>query len=306
MERIKKALIKLFYSLPYIRNLVKKLEFYESHMRVPPGHYYSPIISIDEIKVNENKIFICDQKTLNAINLNFSAQMEWLDKLRNYYNELPFSKDVNKKHLYYYENGFYTYSDAIFLYLIMRYYKPKRIVEVGSGFSSALMLDINEYYFDNQINLTFIEPFPKRLEKLVNNNLHYNLIKHRVQEVDVAIFKELEENDILFIDSSHVVKTGGDVNYLLFNILPILKKGVKIHFHDIGVCFEYPKRIVLESCHSWNEAYFLRAFLMYNNQFEIIAYNSSLIEEYREWFESHMPLCLNIEGGSLWLNKLIN
>ncbi len=118
----------------------------------------------------------------------------------------------------------------------------------GSGYSSCLILDTNELFFDNAISCTFIEPYPGRLLSLLKeeDQKHYQLIQKNLQDIELTSFKELSPNDILFVDSTHVSKTNSDVNYLLFNILPSLNSGVLIHFHDIFYPFEYPKKWVYE------------------------------------------------------------
>ena len=174
---------------------------------------------------------------------------------------------------------------------MMREFRPKRIIEIGSGFSSALMLDVNEKHFNNLIDLTFIEPYPDRLNKLVKPNDKANIIPQKLQDVDFNIFTKLEENDIFFIDSSHVSKAGSDVNSIIFNVLPLLKKGVLIHFHDIFYPFEYPEKWYKEGRY-WNEAYILRAFLQFNSVFKIIYW--------LDWLKKGGQ-----NGGSIWLIKRI-
>ena len=109
---------------------------------------------------------------------------------------------------------------------MIRHLKPKKIIEIGSGFSSALMLDVNDLYFDKKIHMTFIEPYPFLLKELLNKNdlIENNLVEEKVQNLNVDMFKRLDAGDILFVDSSHVVKTGSDVHFIFFEILPILKK----------------------------------------------------------------------------------
>src|SRR5205814_62343 len=114
-------------------------------------------------------------------------------------------------------------------------------------------------------------------------------------------FEKLNSGDILFVDSTHVVKTGNDVNYILFEIIPRLKSGVLIHFHDIFYPFEYPKDWVFMG-RNWNEDYFLKAFLMYNNEFEIILFSDYLHKHHKEIFKE-MPLCYKNSGGNLWIRK---
>ena len=186
---------------------------------------------------------------------------------------------------------------------MIRYLKPKQIIEVGSGFSSSVMLDTNQMFFNNEINLTFIEPYPERLYNLLKEEDKKNteIIVDFVQNIDVTVFEQLNEGDILFIDSTHVIKTGSDVHFILFEILPKLKKGVYIHFHDIFYPFEYPKEWVYKG-RNWNEDYFLRAFLMYNTEFEIELFSHYLHTHHKEVFEQ-MPLCYKNEGGNLWIRK---
>jgi hypothetical protein len=155
--------------------------------------------------------------------------------------------------------------------------------------------------------LTFIEPYPDRLLGLFKekDGESTKVVAKKLQDIDLSIFAALQENDILFVDSTHVSKTGSDVNKIIFEILPMLKPGVIIHFHDIFYPFEYLKEWVLGwKGFGWNEAYLLKAFLMYNQQFSILFFNTYLSKFQREWFENNMPLCLKNEGGSLWIKKI--
>ncbi|HKW95839.1 MAG TPA: class I SAM-dependent methyltransferase, partial [Methylomirabilota bacterium] len=116
-------------------------------------------------------------------------------------------------------------------------------------------------------------------------------------------FRELDESDILFIDSTHVVKLGSDVNYIFREILPSLRVGVYVHFHDVFYPFEYPAAWHREG-RAWTEAYLLRSFLTFNSAYEIVLYNTFLEHFHREEFARHMPLCLENEGGSIWLRRV--
>jgi predicted O-methyltransferase YrrM len=304
---MKKIISNFLNILPYVRSLIQTVEVYKKGF--PPGHFYSPVVDTRDVLYNKGRIFD-PQKKLKAINMNSTGQIELLKDLVKYYKELPFSPKKKDGLKYYYDNNTYSYSDGIFLFLMIKEFKPKRIIEVGSGFSSSLMVDVNKLYFDNKIELDFIEPFPHHLNQAFENDLDgLNLTQKKVQEVSLDHFCRLEHNDILFIDSTHVSKTGSDVNYLFFEVLPALKKGVLIHIHDIFHPFEYPEEWVLDkSFHNngfgWNEIYVLRTFLMYNESFEIILFNTFLQNEIPEWFQEHMPLCLMNKGGSIWLRKI--
>lgn len=155
--------------------------------------------------------------------------------------------------------------------------------------------------------MTFIEPYPERLLSLLKekDNQNHKTMVNNVQDIELEVFDKLNENDILFVDSSHVTKTHSDVNWILFEILPRLKKGVLIHFHDIFYPFEYPKQWVLnQKGFGWNEGYILKAFLMYNNQFKILMFNTFLEYFHKDWFDQNMPVCMKNQGGSIWLRKL--
>lgn len=270
----------------------------------PPGHFYSPIVSVDEIKSDEDRIWGGEKvDKILGVELNTQKQISLVKEFNKTYKELPFGKEKVDHLRYYYGNSYYSYSDGIFLYSMIRYYNPKKIVEVGSGFSSALMLDVNEMFFNNDIELTFIEPYPDRLLGLLRGDeKSTKIIEKRIQDTDLSIFESLSENDILFIDSTHVVKTGSDVNFIISEILPRLQKGVIIHFHDIFYPFEYPKKWVYGG-KNWNEDYFIKSFLMYNNTFEIELFSSYLHKHQNHIFED-MPLCYENSGGNLWIKKI--
>ncbi|MES2648330.1 MAG: class I SAM-dependent methyltransferase [Bacteroidota bacterium] len=283
-----------------IKNFIKSILKYKSlpaaqyELRVwkkgfvPPGHYYSAIP--DEACINKGTI---DYKTIiPGVDLNEPFQLQLLEKLKLFYTPGLFPETKQENCRYYFDNDYFGYSDGICLHSLMMEYKPKRIVEIGSGFSSALMLETNDKYFNGQIELTFIEPYPEeRLLQLIRESETNLVVKDFVQNTSDDIWDSLEENDILFIDSSHVSKYGSDVNHLFFYVLPRLKPGVIIHIHDVFFPFEYPFEW-LKQGRSWTEAYLLRSFLQYNDHFEIILFPSLLEGKYRPWYELNMPLCL--------------
>lgn len=263
------------------------------------GHYYSPVPNKEEA-LKYHHLFMSDIDEKTDIDLNTRIQHKNLKLYKDFINDFI---SIHKRYIP--DNGFFTLSDAFFLSAIIRTNKPKRIIEIGSGFSSGLMLDVNEKVFNNTIEITMIEPFPERLYSVIskndtkNNSVH--LIKNYVQDVELTLFKSLDKNDILFIDSSHISKVGSDLNYIMFKILPLLNKGVYIHFHDITYPFEYPKEWIENGIY-WNEIYLLRAFLMNNTNYSIEVFVNYLFNKNQEWFQEFIP-DFNKEGGSLWLLK---
>jgi len=270
-----------------------------------PGSYSSPIVDAVDIRSREAEIFSINSKLIPGVDLNEEYQLTLLKEFERYYPEVPF-KDVKNERRFYYDNGYYLYSDAIFLYSMIRYFHPKRIIEIGAGFSSAAMLDSVDSLGYQDTVFTFIDPVPNRLKSLLRKGDYSRctIIEKNLEHVDLSIVDQLAENDILFIDSSHVCKTGSDVNKIILEILPKLNSKVLIHFHDVFFPFEYPKPWVLDwNSFGWNEDYFLRAFLMYNSDFKIVFFNTFLEHFYKQRFTATMPDCLKHPGGSLWIQK---
>jgi predicted O-methyltransferase YrrM len=305
-------------STPKIASLVKKLPYLNQvflerdqlrtqskKLGFPPGHFHSPIPCVEEIRRKEAQIFDYAQRAIPAVDLNEEQQLALFHRFKRYYKEQPFEPYKKEGIRYFFENGYYPYADAIILYCMLRETRPQRIIEVGSGYSSCLMLDTNQLFLDNAISCTFIEPFPNRLLSLLteDDKRRNRIIQANVQELDPNFIADLAEGDILFIDSSHVVKTGSDVNYIFFEVLPRLKKGVYVHFHDVMYPFEYPKEFVYDG-RAWNEAYMLRAFLQYNDAFRIQFFYHFFERFQRDELAENTPLCLKSGGASIWLKKV--
>lgn len=273
------------------------------NLDVPLGHFYSPIVDTDELThIYDNSLvddFIIPKSIASQ------SDDEQLNLIRSKLIELKagvFCDTKEKRQRYYLGNNSFSYFDAFVYYVFLEEYKPDKVVEVGSGFSSALLLDYNERVRGGEIECLFIEPYPDRFKELTNGfEINYTLISDKVQAVDLAHYRSLKAGDILFIDSSHVSKTGSDLNHIVFNILPILSPGVIIHFHDIFYPFEYPKKWIFEKRRSWNEIYFLKSFLMYNNRFKVLFFNSYIQKKYTSFFEKELPDMLKTNGSSLWL-----
>ena len=177
---------------------------------------------------------------------------------------------------------------------------------MGCGFSSAAALDTDQRFLNRTIAFTFIEPFEvDRLLRLVGpeEGSRLNVLREKVQDVALDHFLELEANDILFVDSSHVSKFGSDANWLILDILPRLRPGVLVHFHDIFYPFEYPRDWLLEG-RAWNEAYLLRAFLCGNAGMEILFWFDYLQRFFRPRVEAVLPVPPHQVGSSLWLRTV--
>jgi len=271
-----------------------------------PGHFYSPIVDSEEVKRQEAAVFK-SVDTVHGIDANHEVQWQLLQQYLTTDAEQVFPQEQSSGWRYYLKNQVFNPADGLALHFFMRQFKPKRIVEVGSGFSSAVMLDTRDKFLKGEVQLDFIEPYPDRLLALLTDDdvkagyLHQQF----VQQVDVSIFDNLQAGDLLFIDSSHVSKPASDLNYLLFNVLPRLAPGCYIHFHDIHWPFEYPRDWVMGwDYFGWNEIYLLKAFLMHNADYEVVFHPSYLSHWLRK--DSQAPDCVfkQTVGGSIYIRKI--
>ena len=271
-----------------------------------PGHYYSAIPSIRDIRRHESEIFPTPPPdSLPGIELNTSEQLALVKELSGYYADQPFSEGPRPDLRYHFANSFFSYGDGLMLYSMLRHIAPSRIIEVGSGFSSAVILDTNERFLDGRAQCTFIEPYADRLKGLLRDSDRSTcrVIERPVQEVDLAVFDQLEDGDVLFIDSSHLVKVGSDVARIFTTILPSVPTGVYIHIHDIPYPFQYPRSWIYQG-RFLNEAYVLHAFLQFNREFKILLFNSYLEQKHAASVTELMPLWARNPGGSVWLRRV--
>ena len=214
----------------------------------------SELVGID---INEQKQI----QLLNQISSRFKAEYDRFSKNK-----------AQKPYQYYINNDRFKSVDGEILYCIIRHFKPKKIIEIGSGNSTYLSAQAilkNEEESRHKGELIAIEPYPNEVLKSGFPGLS-KLISTKVEETDLSEFNELKENDILFIDSSHILQIGSDVQYEYLEILPKLNKGVIVQIHDIFLPMEYPKKWVLEDKLFYDEQYLLQAFLAFNTAFEVL------------------------------------
>jgi hypothetical protein len=262
--------------------------------RIPDGHFYSAIPDLKYVEENKEKLFSSAKKNFEGIKVNEISQRHLLYQLGKFYSDKKFKR-------FHEPNGSFPIGDAVVLQCMLRNLRPKRIIEVGSGFSSAVTLDTREFFLP-ELKCTFIEPYPTVLNSVLLPEDSPTLIQQKLQDVDLTVFDDLGESDVLFIDSSHVIKIGSELNTIFFEILPRLKPGVIIHFHDIFYPFMYPMDWVYDGIF-WNEAYLLRAFLMNNPYYEIVYWNSFMGNHWRETVLESLPDCSKHFGASLYLRK---
>ncbi len=221
---------------------------------------------------------------LVGIEMNDSSQLNLLGDVAKFRNEYDlFPKDPQTSNTQFYlTNPHFQAVDAEILYGMIRHFQPNKIYEIGSGYSTFLMAQAvlkNQETNNHQTEFIAFDPDPRKSIKRGLPGLSKLEIVY-IEDLDIHRFSELGKGDILFIDSSHVLRIGGDVKYEFLEILPRLQKGVLVHIHDIFLPYEYPKEWVLGDYRFWTEQYLLQAFLSFNNEFEILWAGYSMHRKY--------------------------
>lgn len=291
------------------RNILAKRQAVDRVVtRYPPGHFYSPVVNPEEARkyVAPRPAFSDETITeLPGVRITDDFMLEFWEKSTECIKTTQFSAPGASSDRYYWPNASYPYGDALILRAMVWYHRPAKVIEIGCGFSSACTLDAADGAGLPHFSMTCIDPYPDRLRTLMRlsdvDRVH--IIERPVQEVPLEVFASLEAGDILFIDSTHVLKTGSDVCHELFSVLPSLAPGVIVHFHDCRYPFEYPDKWIFEYNHSWNEIYALRAFLMFNSEFEIIFWNTYFAVARRDLVEAIAPAFAWNPGGGIWIRR---
>ena len=286
---------QLAASLPYADNV-------QAGAKAPPGHFYSPVVDPDTVAGYVAAGRKAGLAGLHGIAFPLDDMAAFWRAHADFIAATPFANAQDGVHRYNYTAGPYRYGDAVVLRAMIHHHRPKRIIEIGSGYSTACMLDTIEELQLEQLRLTCIEPNPERLLGALRaeDRARVTLLRRQVQEVELDVFRALERDDILFIDSSHVLKTGSDVHYALFHILPALAQGVLVHFHDCRFPLEYSDRQIFVKNYSWNEVYGVRALLMYSTRFRVIFHGSLFAEAYPA-LAAISPAFRTNPGSALWM-----
>jgi len=289
------------------------------HVSVTPSHFYFPVPDLDSFRGKDWK----ERRPCSGIDFHFDEQIQRLQHdLAPYLAECKFPESSisnNGHRSFHFNNGFFEHVDAEIAYAFVRRNKPRRIIEIGSGnttmvLAAALRANRKEGFPGELIS---IEPHPAPYLKHGIDGLT-QLIEKPVQQVPVEFFHQLEANDILFIDSTHVVSVDSDVLYECLRILPELAEGVLVHLHDIFTPFDYPQKFVMTNLCFWGEQYMLEAFLSFNRAFRVMWSASALQHEhwneleaaFPAWKDSYtrMPAQLKIyaptlDGKNVWPNS---
>ncbi|MFN3557893.1 MAG: class I SAM-dependent methyltransferase [Brevundimonas sp.] len=264
-------------------------------------HYYNPVVFRSDLYKP-----LSQARALPGLDLNEAGQLALIDQF-DFAQELEAFPQDDTGDGYFFNNNSFEAGDAEILYDMIRHFKPKRLIEIGSGHSTriarAAILANGRETPGYACTHTCIEPY--EMPWLADYGVE--LIRERVELVDDAVFQSLESGDILFIDSSHMIRPQGDVLHEFLYLLPKLKPGVLIHVHDIFTPHDYPESWVLGRRLYWNEQYLLEAFLTLNPDFEIIAAVNWLARNHRDRLTRATPHLIRKpaqEPGSFWMRRV--
>lgn len=278
---------------------------FQSHgFHLVRNHYYGVLPDTSKLS-QEWWNSIPYQSAFNQINKMdietvFESILKWADELK------PLPRELSGG--FYWNNDMFPPLDAIVLYGMLREFKPKRLLEIGSGFSTEIALLASRH---SETVVHCVEPYPSSRLLAVEPRLG-SLIRLPIQKIEPSLFTELQDGDFLFIDTTHTVKIDSDVNYLIFNVLPRLNSGVFVHIHDIFLPYEYPKRWYDEISIFWNEQYLLLAYLLENPDYEIVLPNHLISIQKKEMLRKRLEtfdiwdLTNNLggaSGASMWLRR---
>ncbi len=275
-----------------------------SGFNLAPNHYYCPMPDTRQLSAGDlNRTF-----SMRGVEMREGAQLELLADFAQFRPEYErFSETSTNPQGFHYRNGVFESCDAEVLHCMIRRHKPARVIEIGSGYTTlitAAACEANRKRDGVPCEFTAIEPYPNDLFRSDIPGLS-QILRSRVQEVDPELFRTLKGNDILFIDSSHVLKTGSDVELLYLEILPALNPGVIIHVHDIFLPGSYPVEWIREEHVFWNEQQLLHGFLLFNNAFQVMWAGSYLHrrhpDELSRVFPAYSPA--NCLPGSFWMRR---
>jgi predicted O-methyltransferase YrrM len=293
---LKQIRLRRFRNLPLTKAIMFKIGVFPII-----DHYFEPLYNPKHLKRSLRL-----DRQLPGINWNVKEQLEILDRFQ-FNDELikfPIEKD-NDKIEFCYDGGPFQSGDAEYLFNMIRLFKPAKIIEIGSGYSTLMAINATKANQkenpDYQCEHICIEPF----ENSWLEECNITIVRKLVEDMPLSLFKSLGKNDILFIDSTHIIRPQGDVLFEYLEVIPLLNSGVIIHIHDIFSPKDYPDEWINNSG-LWNEQYLLEAFLTMNNQFSIIGATNYLMHNHYESFSSKCPVLKSQpqrEPGSFWIRK---
>jgi predicted O-methyltransferase YrrM len=234
-----------------------------------------------------------------GVDFDLARQLAWLENdLAPYIAEFPYPREQPAEGGFYLDNGNYETVDAETLWAIVRHLKPERIIELGSGYSTLVMAGAVEANREegHTTELRTFDPYARDFVK--------GAVPQSALDVPLERFDELQSGDVLFVDTTHTVKTGSEVNRIVLEVLPRLAPGVHVHFHDIFLPYEYPREYLADQWWFWAEQYLLQAFLACNDHFEVTLATNALATDHADRVAAVVPsFTPGIQPGAFWIRR---
>jgi predicted O-methyltransferase YrrM len=274
-------------------------------MRFHIGEFYSPMYDTREMEQIKDRLWPPEPREILGIDWRDYEQLALCADVFSTQSFFQFPEESTDPSEFFVKNGQYPPLDAWVLEGMLRHYRPRRMIEVGCGFSTLITARVNREELSQDMDLVCIDPYPKPF--LADEAVEgiSEIRPEKVEDAPLELFEQLEANDVLFIDTSHTVKTGCDVTWLFHEILPRLHPGVVVHIHDIFLPHEYPEPWVLEGW-GWNEMYLVRSFLQFNSAFEILwgamymltHHHGEVVGAFPDY-----PKYSSMAGASMWIRR---
>ena len=271
------------------------------------GHFYSPVVDPEELQAQQERLWPQQPQVL-GVDFNDAEHERFLrEAFARFIGDYDFPERLSEDACplgFFTQNSQFSWLDSRTYFVMLRELHPRRVIEIGGGYSTLLACDVNVRFLGGNARISCVEPYPR--DFLHNPALGLQLIEDKIQNVGASLFDELAAGDVLFIDSSHVAKTGSDVNHIYFEILPRLRAGVVIHIHDIFLPHDYKKDWVLQENRSWNEQYVLRALLMYSARFRVRFGCCYALHRFPELLRTALAFAdgRTFGGGSFWIETV--
>lgn len=276
----------------------------EAVNRFPLGHYYSPMYDTQELQARREQLWPPKARDTVGVDWREDAQLELCRTVFAVQQELPFVDQPSDDPTEYYAlNDQYPPDDAWVLAGVLEHFRPARMIEVGCGFSTLVSARVNREKLGMGMRLECIEPYPRQF--LVDGVPGVSELRiEKIQDTPLELFEELSAGDVLFVDTAHTVKTGGDVVWIFDEIIPRLAPGVLVHVHDVFLPGEYPQQWVMEGW-GWNETYLVRAFLAFNEAFDVVWGQQFMLQRHLEEVFLAFPGLRRYgpSGAALWIRR---
>jgi Methyltransferase domain len=266
--------------------------------------YYSPIPDLSTLPAD---IWL-RRSEMHGVDLDPDAGIVFVEReLAPFVAELEVPlEDPRHPGVFFLRNPGFGSVDAELLYGMIRFARPKRIIELGSGYTTLLINMAARRNLNDGASTQHVayDPYPR--EQVLGPTLPKPTRLEAISATDVPleVFTELEAGDVLFVDTTHTVKLGSDVNFIILDVLPRLQPGVLVHFHDIFLPWEYPRVWFEQMQYYWAEQYLLQAFLAFNRAFSVVIPASAVAREHPGRLGQAIPSFVEgVNPGSLWLRR---